>query len=647
MSDTPTKEILDHSFLAEELLIPNVNHCDGGRVNMFTSHQGQLLVYKGAEPPKVFTRFEKQIGKYSTGLKIAKKDLQIMEILEFNQNHKLIITFDGDEYNIINWTKAKNLTETYGFEQELNETEVVKGNTIAEGDWIYKNGMYDENLNLKFGNNLKSVFIPFHGLTYEDGIVIGQSASEKYGHQQVQIFDIVLNQNDILINLLGTKEVYKGIPRIGEKITGGILAARRRINYSTMLDEMRDTEFRKVNPNDTPFYASGTVTDIEVFCNLPEELDLAYNSYFKEITDTQDKIYTKLINLVEKYKKAGSKLSEDLSYWYQKAKDYKNPEIKFSFDKREFEGIVVRVTVIIDVPLAVGAKLTGRYGNKGVISKIVPDDEMPMSEDGLHRADIALNSLGVIGRMNLAQCFEQELNFIADYIIRENKDDDEKLLSEIMTFYEMVCPKYGQFIQENIIDTDDGENEVLALWLEEAKEHGILIHQPPFYENSTPQLMEDLYTRFPVEKIKFKGVEDKLVIGDMYFIMLKHVPAGKFSARAAEMTSLLDVPYKNNDKYKKGNALFNSNPIKFGEQEYFNFALLEQPETVDKFLKAYSSSRTNRQNMIRTLLQKDVKTLESIEVDQDIDASNAAQSVRAMFNGIGVKVVKTSESEVE
>jgi hypothetical protein len=83
------------------------------------------------------------------------------------------------------------------------------------------------------------------------------------------------------------------------------------------------------------------------------------------------------------------------------------------------------------------------------------------------------------------------------------------------------------------------------------------------------------------------------------------------------------------------------------EQEYFNFALLEQPETVDKFLKAYSSSRTNRQNMIRTLLQKDVKTLESIEVDQDIDASNAAQSVRAMFNGIGVKVVKTSESEVE
>jgi hypothetical protein len=158
--------------------------------------------------------------------------------------------------------------------------------------------------------------------------------------------------------------------------------------------------------------------------------------------------------------------------------------------------------------------------------------------------------------------------------------------------------------------------------------------------------MSKLYDRFPAKKIKFKGVIDHLIIGDIYFIMLKHTPAGKFSARAAEMTSLLDVPYKNNEKYKKGNALFNSNPIKFGEQEYFNFALLEQPETTDKFLKAYSSSRINRQNMIKTLLRQDVKTLEQIEVDQDIDASNAAQSVRAMFSGIGVKVVKSSTPEV-
>ena len=73
MSDIlPKKEINDHSFLAEELLIPNANKADASRLNMVDSHLSQLMVLDKTELPLVFTGFENQVGEISTGIKVAK-----------------------------------------------------------------------------------------------------------------------------------------------------------------------------------------------------------------------------------------------------------------------------------------------------------------------------------------------------------------------------------------------------------------------------------------------------------------------------------------------------------------------------------------------------------------------------------------------
>lgn len=558
--------IYDHSFLAEELLIPNVNKIDGSRCNMVCSHVTQVLILENAETPLVFANFENQVGQYSTGFKeVPEGGLEVMKIFEFNDYRKLILTRNAkNEWNLIEWKAAVNLTEAFGYINTLNEN-VVEGAMLDDSQWIMRNGMYDDNLNFQMGVNLNTLYLPFKGYTFEDAVVISDEAAAKLTHNDVSIFYVVLNRNDVLTNRYGTKLVYQALPAIGQPIAGGILCSRRRINYSTILDEFKDTEFSNQGPDDVNFFANGTVTDIEVFCNTPEDLEYPYNNDFKIIADAQRALYTELLEWCQAIRADDENVVlEDLSFWHQKARDYLDDDIPHNFDKRVFEGIVVKVTVTNEIKCQVGSKITGRYGNKGVISKILPKSEMPISEDGLHQPDVLLNSLGVNGRMNPAQLFEQELNFIAHSIwLRYYETEDfEAFIQDVLEMYRIASPQLYNWLME--FEQDD---ETYRQYFVEAIENEFIpIHQPPFYGNSSPGDMIDLYTRFPISKVKFKDIHDSLVIGKMYYIKLKHESEKKFSARSTGQTSLLDVPYRSNEKYKKGNALYNTNPVKMGKQ---------------------------------------------------------------------------------
>lgn len=364
----------DHSFLAEELLIPSADKTDGGRANMVCSHTAQILNLVNPEPPSVFTNFENQIGEHSSGIKRITKKTKVLSVLEFNKNHKLVVTKDEDNLiHLVEWQKAVNLTESFGYQSELNP-KVKAGKVITptdgdaddmSNDWIVRNSMYDDQLNFQYGVNLKSVYIPYFGFTYEDAIVISETAAEKLSHHDVCVYYIVLNRNDVLVNSLGTSTNYKGLPDIGERVTGGLLCARRRIQYATILDEFKDTEFSQIRSTDTSFHADGEVMNIEVFCNTPEDLEYPYNAQFKKIVETQHDVYTAVLKLREKYADGQHKFSDDFSFWCQKAADYLNREIPFSYDKSEFEGMVLRVTVSDKIAAKRGTKITGRYGNKG------------------------------------------------------------------------------------------------------------------------------------------------------------------------------------------------------------------------------------------------------------------------------------------
>jgi hypothetical protein len=644
-----------HYFLGEDLLTPNVNKCDGGRLNMFISHLAQFLTLDCGEVPRVFTRFENQIGKYSQGMgyvSLKEKATFIAEIALGENERYLFFAYDDQTVDVVCHMSSTRLTESYGYANNFVMPETEPGDEVEAGTLISHNNMYDEHLNLKYGVNLKTIFLAKDGLTFEDGIIISETGSKKLGHTAVHEAIVSLNNNDVLVNLYGDKTNYKPFPNVGEEIENGVLCSRRRINYSTVLTDFKENDRQMDVNNDTLFYFDGAVESIEIFSNLSEdELKQEYNAPIKTLLDSRRDLYKDIKETIESFKAEGYALRDDCGFLYQKATDYLSGK-KFSYDKSEFEGTIIRFKIRETVPLKVGSKITGRVGNKGVISKILPDEEMPRVSDTGEIPDVVLNSLGVVGRCNISQLYEHELNFIADEIVKKYPDDKKgvaSLWSDILEFYQIIGTGQGEFLKEKL-GTDA---KAIAAYVADVRENGLLIHQPPFFENANPEKMIELYNHFGVEKLKFEGIEQPLVFGSLYFIKLRHEAIGKFSARSAGQVSLLNVPFKSNEMYKKGTAPHNNSPIRFGEQELFNMLLLANQEGgasgVINFLRHYSSHNIERRNLLQKLLRVDPDRIDSVAGDGKSEKmiTNAAQVIRSFFAGMGITLESDQLDQIE
>ena len=110
--------------------------------------------------------------------------------------------------------------------------------------------------------------------------------------------------------------------------------------------------------------------------------------------------------------------SIELNRLYKKAKEILNKDVKWCEvqTKKPFSNVILEFVVARETPLKKGSKVTGLYGNKGVISAIEKDEDMPVLENG-KRVEICFNRLGVINRINTFQLFEQSINFIMNRTI--------------------------------------------------------------------------------------------------------------------------------------------------------------------------------------------------------------------------------------
>jgi hypothetical protein len=269
-----------------------------------------------------------------------------------------------------------------------------------------------------------------------------------------------------------------------------------------------------------------------------------------------------------------------------------------------------------------------------VVSKIIPDELMPHTEDG-RIPDIILNPLGVIGRQNIGQLYEHELNYIASELVRLEADN-KKLFSNILYFLKNVAPNQHKFLKENVKTNDDIEE-----FISDVRLNGLYIHQPPFYGNAEPEDLLHVYSKFNISKTKFVGTSEKLVFGSMYFIQLKHEADSKFSVRSAGQVSLINVPFKSNERHKRGNTLWNDSPIRFGEQEILNMLMLadspDKAAEVINFIETYSSSSEKRKEMLERLLTTDINLIQNFNTKDELP-SNTTSVIRSYFKSIGINM---------
>ncbi len=632
------------TFLGKDLLT-YPNKMNSSRNIMFNSHLDQFVVLAEPEFPRVFTNYENQVGSYSSSYTKSDRKWEVVKkISKYGDDTRyvLVVKDEAGYYDVFERKTAENLTESYCY------VNVNKGfDSKAEGDVIEPNELlshstsFDDDMVYRYGVNANAVYM-IHNATIEDAIVVSESFANKLDSYYLDEIAISINTNDILCNLYGDGPDYKSFPDVGEKVNNEILASRRRINYDTALYDLKSENLRHVINNlDTVFYSDGVVVDIDVYSNQDiDELKMSsFNDQIVKYIDINTAYYQEIVDTLKPIiYDPDIACSEELTYMYRCAKDWLDPKVKF-VDKTDFDGVYIIFRVLKRNKLHIGTKLTGRYGNKGVVSRIEKDCDMPMNEYGEH-AEIIFNSLGVCNRLNPAQLYELELNFVAHNVMRKIKElrTYKQKLVAILDLVQTMNAEQAEALQAHLATMDTAG---IKAFVNETEQEGIYIHQPPFWDNIGFDRLKEIYEKYDYVKpytctYKGKPVIKPLIFGHSYVLKLKHEPKGKFSARSSAYINMKGSPSKST-AFKKNQDMYSTTPIRLGEMEIENL-LLTQSDEVVKLTSTYSSSEVNRQHTIEQLLTADdIFKLEEIELKDPKDNHNR-RILDVYLKSLGVEI---------
>jgi len=654
-----------HKFLAEGLLVPNLDKTDSNRLQMFNGHLSQCIQIDGAEPPLIFTNFEDQIGDNCLGYKMVKEEVTVLKKIIKNKYNYILITLNEktNEVDMIWRNEAIHLTEHYGYK---NKNELIdsieEGDILEPDDILFRNYNYDDNMNFTYGTNLNSIYLATKGYTNEDGLVISKSTSEKLSTNFIYDFSISVNDNDFLLNLYGDNNNYKCFPDIGEHIINNKILARRRIVLKDIINSFKYID--ETLPGDTIYYGSGEVVDYDVYFNgnMVELEKQMYNSQVYDIIKNQNRFYQEYVDFVHYYlsnnteeNRSGKFIcSSDLIYHYNRYKTFLDPKTKYNNKGNDFSNYIINLMVSHKTPMSVGSKLTGRFGNKGVVSLILPDDEMPEIEtiDGKPvtdeirkklnlKTDICINPSGVVNRLNPSQLFESEINFISKSIrlrlyemLKENKIKESE--NYLIEYVSDISKSEGECLKDFFKDLDNIEKLEL---LNEFIETGIPIHQEPFWNTMDIGKLEELYDKYDVPLMDFKNIENGLIQSEIYYIRLKHESKEKMSIRSIGSNDMKGLPSKDSNS-KEHKAPFHSTPIRLGRDEHTNLLYGASMEDIRDLVDAYANNPTDRTNLVRSQIT-------SNPFDIDFKNSNTESINKKILNSLlassGVKLVDNSD----
>ena len=638
-------------------LLTNPSNISASRNIMFTSHLNQLMTLNNPEYPLVFTNYENVVGKFSSSIVKAKSRRTIThKVPKFDMdglsNHiytMFLYDEDKDKYYVMTKKIVEDLTEKFGYGYNTTNMDSKEvGDHFEEDEVIYQSNSYDEFGNYQYGMNATFAYLISND-TIEDAIKVSKSLANTMFSKEVETVTVSLNDNDIFINLFGKGNEYKGFPDIGEKAPN-ILCARRRIQTRQLLFDIKSENLKQIDANDdTVFYCKGNVVDINIYCNKPiEEVeDNKINAQLIKYLKLQKEYYERVLTITNEILESGSRYSSDITYLNKRAKEVLDPEVKWKEDQaKAFSNIVIEFLVERDVGLEVGQKITGRYGNKGVISRVCDDEDMPILENG-KRVDIIFNSLGVINRLNSQQIFEQSITFITsrtvermrDFIIEDKIDDALDVMVNIMNYFnEEQATKMKEFL--------DGLHKLDRLgFCYEVLDKGINIHIPPMlWEKSLYDIIKKIYDENPwiepydvyVKKFgRYIRMVNKLVVGSMYIMKLKQSAKKGLSVRSTGHISHRGLPEKTKRSHRE---LYSKTPIRIGGDENNNMNIGVNSEIINALHMYYRSSVHGRQLLAQLLGTK----IEEVDMEdlQDPIISNRNVEIYNAYNKIlGVKMV--------
>lgn len=645
-------------------------HINSMRTVMYTSHLKQFVNLVNPEPPRVFTSMENTVGKYSDGYKKADAEYEVVDkIVKFGDIVKEPTTYvlflrDVKTGNNVCVTRrlVEDLTENFGFlynNEKIDSYNV--GDVIEKDEVLYKSTSYDEDMNYCYGVNAYTTYT-LDPYTSEDAAVVSESFAKRCVSIYLDDYSININDNDFLLNLYGDKKHYKPFPDIGEE-SNGILCASRRLESSQILFDFKDKNLKTLMDQDKVYSLDfeSMVVDITIYNNNEELEENPFNAHIFKYLKSQNKYYKKIYNRCKQIIESGEPYSQDIDYMLKRSAEMIDIEKdkKWKESDSAFSNMVIKIQVLQKSGLHPGQKITGRCGNKSVISTVRPDDEMPFiplldkdgnivyDEDGepvvKHRIEVLENLCGIINRTTSSPLQELQITSINEQIIDHMAALDDYKEKEIIFFDALNLYNEKEYAHyKSIYDklSDDDKNKFIDTVIAE----GMFIHDPPLW-NETAEFyrIDNILKRFdwlhPYPMFVNKWGRNYQCMrntwpGQMYIMKLKQSDRRGFSARSTGAINTKELPTRS---YKSRSHLerISGTAIRFGEFETLNFSIGIIPEDIAMFHGFYRTSIKGRKDLIRMMLDPDCK-------DKKIDSSYTSR-VSEIFDVI----LKTLSIEVQ
>ena len=363
MMDVSPKQIIS----VATALIPFLEHDDANRALMGANMQRQAVPLLRAEAPYIGTGMEKRCATDAADMLLAEDDGTIIEL----DGDHIVIEYKKLGLQDIRLKKFERSNQDSCISQKVR---VGQGDKVKKGD-LLADGPSTDVGELALGKNLLVAFMPWEGYNFEDAIILSERLVKDDVLTSIHIKEHEIDARD---TKLGPEEITRDIPNLSDEILAN-LDERGIIRVGA-----------EVGPGDV---LVGKVTPKGETELTPEErlLRAIFGEKAREVRDTSMKVPHGEVGKVIDVKVFNRDDAHELP-----------PGVNQ----------LVRVYVAQKRKISVGDKLAGRHGNKGVISRILPIEDMPFNADG-QQVDIILNPLGVPSRMNVGQVLEAHLGYCA------------------------------------------------------------------------------------------------------------------------------------------------------------------------------------------------------------------------------------------
>ncbi len=561
-------------------LIPFLENDDANRALMGSNMQRQAVPLMVTDSPIVGTGMEYKTAKDS-GICAIAKNSGVVERVSANE---IVIRNDEsmrDTYKLIKYQRSNQSTC-------LNQKPIVNVGDRVEAGQIIADGASTCQGELALGKNPLIGFMTWEGYNYEDAVLLSEKLVQDDVYTSVHINEFEADARD---TKLGPEEITRDIPNVGE-------------------DALRDLDERgivrigaEVHPNDI---LVGKVTPKgETELTAEERLLRAiFGEKAREVRDTSLRVPHGETGIIV-----------DVKIFTRENGDDVGPGVNQ----------LVRVYIAQKRKISVGDKMAGRHGNKGVVSRVLPVEDMPFLPNG-RPLDIVLNPLGIPSRMNIGQVLETHLSLAA------------KVLG-----WKISTPVFDGANEIDIMDTLEMANDYVNTEWEE------------FSEKWKPLLEGDIYDELYANRDRreeWKGVaisrdgkvslrdgrtgeffDNRVTIGYMHYLKLHHLVDDKIHARSTGPYSLVT------QQPLGGKAQFGGQ--RFGEMEVWALEAYGAAYTLQEILTVKSDDIVGR-----------VKTYEAIVKGENIPEPGVPESFKVLLKelqslALDIRVLREDQTEVE